>query len=349
MAGEYRQETTPITAPQAVDWLQQLADKPYRFGFYTALRRLEAIYPGRPRLGYSARPRDDMVRIGQQASLAFAPSTLAAFERSETDAHRLQTYFFGMLGPNGALPLHLTEFAYERTQRHRDRTFARFLDLFHHRFATLFYRAWAEGQPTVQFDRPSQDRFGRYVGSLLGIGIDSLRNRDEMPDLTKLHFAGHMSCKTRHASGLQAILQSFLRVPVELEQFVGHWMELPSDCHLKLGGDRTAATLGSAAVLGRRIWDRRQTFRLTLGPLSQEDYVRLLPGGASLRRLEAVVKNYVGLTLRWEVRLVLRREEIPPLRLGRQGKLGWTSWLKPRNPKKHADDLVLHSDRRRAS
>ena len=45
---------------------------------------------------------------------------------------------FGLLGPNGPLPLHLTEYVRERLRHHADPTFARFLDLFHHRFALFF-------------------------------------------------------------------------------------------------------------------------------------------------------------------------------------------------------------------
>ena len=44
-----------------------------------------------------------------------------------------------------------------------DPTFAVFADLFHHRMLSFFYRAWAQAQPTVSFDRPEADRFGAYV------------------------------------------------------------------------------------------------------------------------------------------------------------------------------------------
>jgi len=336
MAGEPRTQTPDLS------WLKQLEAEPYKYGFYLTLRRLEATFRNRPRLGYAARPRDEALRIGQLPSMAFSPSTLSSFKKlDDRDVYRLQTHFFGLFGANGPLPLHLTEFAYERILRNRDRTIAGFFDVFHHRFATYFYRAWADTQPTVQFDRPESDRFAVYVGSLIGIGVPALRNRDRMPDYTKFHFAGHLSSQTRHASGLCAIVGSFLRVPAQLEEFVGHWLELPADCRLKLGVEPDCATLGSSAILGSRVWDRRQTFRLDLGPMSLADYNRLLPGSETLARLKDVIRNYVGLTLRWDIRLTLKSEDIPPLTLGRQGKLGWTSWLGRRPPKQDARDLVL--------
>lgn len=336
MAGENRTQTPDLS------WLKQLEAEPFKFGFYLALRRLEATFRDRPRIGYAARPRDEKIRIGQVPSMAFSPSTLASFKKSDVaDFYQLQTFFFGLLGANGPLPLHLTEFAYERILRSRDQTIARFFDVFHHRFATYFYRAWADAQPTVQFDRPEADNFARYVGSLIGIGVPSLRNRDRMPDNTKLHFSGHLSAQTRHASGLCAIVASFLRVPAKMEEFVGHWLELPRDCLLKLEKNSQCTTLGTSAIVGRRVWDRRQTFRLDLGPMSLADYNRLLPGGETMTRLKDVIRNYVGLTLRWDVRLTLKSEEIPPLELGRRGKLGWTSWLGRRKKGEDARDLVL--------
>mgnify|MGYP002138968179 CR=1 FL=1 len=58
-------------------------------------------------------------------------------------------------------------FARQRILHSGDATFSRFLDILHHRFAALFYRAWAQAQPTVSLDRPDEDRFAGYVGALV--------------------------------------------------------------------------------------------------------------------------------------------------------------------------------------
>jgi len=142
------------------DLLAALAKAPWSFGFCHTLRRLDCLQPDRPRIGATARPADDPIRLGQQPSLRFAPSELAALEPpGKGRAPRLQVYFLGLLGPNGPLPLHLTEYARDRRRNSGDRTFTRFLDSFHHRMLSLLYRAWAQAQPAVGFDRPEQDRF----------------------------------------------------------------------------------------------------------------------------------------------------------------------------------------------
>ena len=75
--------------------------------------------------------------------------------------------------------------------------------------------------------------------------------------------------------------------------------------------------------------------------MSRGDYTRLLPGGESLRRLVAFVRNYIGDELAWDFRLILKRDEVPKLELGKRGQLGWTTWLGDRSADSDADDLVI--------
>ena len=81
-----------------------------------------------------------------------------------------------------------------------------------------------------------------------------------------------------------------------------------------------------------------------MGPTNLKDYERMLPGGESFERLKAWVRNYVGDELSWEVQLVLKAEEVPAVRLGEAGRLGWTTWLQSRPFDKDTKDLVLGPD-----
>ncbi len=168
-----------------IELLASLQQQPFHYGFYAALRQLECLYKNKPRIGYSRKPSDDAVRFGQEPSMQFAPSALASFEAKEGKLLKLKVLFFGVFGPNGPLPLHLTEYARSRIRNSKDDTFAEFTDMFHHRLLSLFYRAWADKEPTVQYDRPDKDRFAFYVASLLGISESSLLKRDAIPDHPK--------------------------------------------------------------------------------------------------------------------------------------------------------------------
>jgi len=330
------------TSADPVALFEALRRKPYAFHFFQALRRLECLCPDRPRLGKSVRLADDPVRLTQEPSLAFAPATLAAFDPGTEDRPpRLSEYFLGLFGPQGPLPLHLTEYARDRSRNHGDRTFAGFADLFHHRILCLFYRAWADAQPTVSFDRPETDRFNVYVGAPFGLGMPSLWNRDAAPDLAKLHYAGRLVGQTRNPEGLQAILADFFNLPVTIENFVGHWLPLSETSRCRLGTSPTTGLLGVTAVIGERVWDCQYKFRIVIGPMPLREFQRFLPGSDSLRRLVAWVRNYVGDELLWDVNLILKREEVPPLKLGEETQLGWTTWLTSQPLGRDADDLKL--------
>lgn len=324
--------------------LRAIAAEPSAYGFYHVARLIECAHPELPRLGSSRRLRDDPVRFGEEPSLAFALATLGALDMNAGSAPRLLVRFSGLIGPNGPLPLHLTEYARDRLRNHGDNTFVRFLDTFHHRVFTMFYRAWADAQPTVSLDRPNQDPFGDRLAALAGYGGPALQARDEVPDFAKRAHAGLLANSVRNAEGLARIVSNFFRVPARVEQWQPHWMKLPPDALTRIGLGQENARLGVTAVLGAKVWDCQSRFRIVVGPLRLGQYKRFLPDQSSLARLRAWVRNYVGDELSCELQLMLKRVEVPSVTLGRAGQLGWTSWLGHRPPATHpdaADELVL--------
>lgn len=341
--------------PQAhARWLEQVAAEPWRYDFYQVLRRFESDHPHLPRLGEARRPSDEPVRIGQPADLSFAPSSLQSVVRDGRGAPRVYQRIFGLVGPNGALPTHLTELARERARQHNDPSLQRFLDLFTHRFALLFYRAWAQAQPVLDLDRPGDGGFERRLGALAGLGSDALLQRDAAGAAAKLHFTGRLARHVRDAEGLLAWARAQFDAPITIEQWCGHWMPLARDERTRLGA-REPQGLGQGAVIGSAVWDVQHKFRLVVGPMRLARYVSFLPGGDDLSRLQAMVRQWVGLEFEWDVKLVLVRADVPRLRLGRvpgspAGALGRTAWLGQRRPAANGDagdagDLVMNVER----
>jgi type VI secretion system protein ImpH len=327
----------------ALTTLSRLEEAAYRFDFFQAVRLLECAYPERPRVGESLRARDDFVRFAQEPELIFHPTTLGKFELGEAGtAPRLVVNFIGLLGANGPLPTHLTEYVRDRARNAGDPAFARFLDVFHHRMVSLFYRAWAQSQPTVGLDRSGRDRFSAYVGMVFGLAEPTLRQRDAVPDFAKLHFAGLLGGPTRPAAGLRLVLSRFFDLPVEIEECVGHWILLPPESVSRLGARDDSCALGMSTLLGGRVWDRQHKFRIVIGPLGMLDYQRFLPGGDSLKRLTDWVRNYLRDGLEWDVNLCLKQKEVPPLKLGRHARLGYTGWLHSGPAPHDARDLLLN-------
>jgi type VI secretion system protein ImpH len=328
-----RDTADPLKPDHAADVLREIADAPHKYDFFHAMRLIEAAHPDKPRMGTARRPVDEPVRLSQAADLSFAASSIASLSLTDRGGKpRVEVRFFGLFGPNGPLPLHMTAYARERRLHHHDETFSRFADLFHHRLLLLFYRAWAQAQPTVSLDRPGADRFADYVGSLVGVGGADWRGRDAAPDHTRLAFAGLLSRQVRNADGLAHLLSGYLNMAARVEQFVGRWMPLPEGERTRIGrraSSRRLSTsqLGSSAVLGRSVFDRQHHFRIHIGPLNLRAFEALLPVGSALPAVQALIKQYVGLEFGWDLRLELDKKQVPACRPGRYGRLGWTTWL----------------------
>ncbi|WP_145925187.1 type VI secretion system baseplate subunit TssG [Bordetella sp. H567] len=336
-------------APAALpaDFWRRLQAQPYSHDLFNTLRWIDARAGGRAPLGRDSLPRNEPVRLRQEPSMAFAPSTLAAAQDAQPGRPaELSIYSFGLFGPNGPLPLHLTEHARERMHHHRDRTLSAFADIFHHRLILLFYRAWADAQSTVSLDR-GEERFTRYVASLLHMGQPSMRRRDAVMDHAKYYMSGHLLRQTRNPEGLKHILQEFFQVPVRIGEFVPQWIRLEPAQRLTLG---SAMGLGRDTVLGAAVRDAQHRFRIDIGPLDLASYQAFLPGGARGRQLMHWVRHYIGIEFAWDARPLLRAADVRGVRLGSPQPLGLASWLGTRRPAQgDAGDLLLDYESRERS
>ena len=311
------------------------------YEFFAALRLIEAATPQAARLGRSARAAGEPVRLGQVPTLAFPPTMFVEARRLADGRLWLGGAFFGLFGPNGPLPLHLTEYAHDRRHNFRDPTFARFADIFHHRSMCLFYRGWADAQPAVHGDRPASDRFRQYLGALAGLGQASLRGRDALPDAFKLHHAGLLAAQTRNPEALTTLLEGFFGERIRLAEFRGEWMRLRREDRLQLGRSARSGRLASSATLGERVWGAQHRFRVVMGSMPYERFARFLPGSTALQQLCAIVRHVVGWELEWDLQLIVDRAQVPGCRLGQGARLGWSSWLASRPRARDADDVVL--------
>jgi type VI secretion system protein ImpH len=327
---------------QALTFRQQLADDPYGYEFFQVLRLLEALGPAHARLGETSRAVRETIRLAQEPSLAFPTSMVSRFEpAAEGGKDRLEVRFLGLFGPQGPMPLHITEYVQQRDLHSGDSTFRRFADVFHHRMLSLFYRAWANAQPCVGLDRPDGDQFFDYVGSLIGIGQPGARDHDVLDDHTRLYYSGALAMQNGPADGLEAIVEDYLGIPTVVDEFVGEWLEIPPQFRLRLGETEMTGTVGDSATAGEKAWSCQSRFRLVCGPMSYEKFRRLMPDRDVLERLAHLVRSYAGDALSWDVNLILNRQEVPALRLGEDGHLGWTTWLGNRPSDTDAADVLL--------
>jgi len=311
--------------------------------FFMALRLLQARL-ALPAIGTDLSPGRERLRLGQDPSLGFAPAAISgAYWNAERRRIELKLCFTGLLGPNGPMPLHLTEYVLDRLNHSKDGTLAAFLDLFHHRIYSLLFRAWALNQPTVAIEDTAGQRHLHYLRCLVGLGGGGTTGRDSVPDEARIFYGGWLGGLSRSPAGLGAILSDFLGVPAEVHSFQGMWLELPRDSQCRLGASRATGILGATCFAGERFWVVHLKFRIRIGPLRWREYENLLPCGTAFRQVAAWVRSYLGDELFWEAQLVLRREDVPECRLGSGVCLGWSTWLGRPGAVRDVDDLVAQA------
>ena len=304
---------------------------------------------------------------GDAAALALDAVLAASGEAAHDSPHALHSHevarialtpaFMGLLGVTGALPLYYTETLAQREHHHKDRAARAFLDVFSHRAVALFYQAWRKHRLAVQYEGAQRQRFLPEVLALAGLGQRGLRERmagalGGVADESLAFHAGALQRRTLSARQLQQVLQSYLKVPVRIEQFVGRWYRLPDEARGHLGmiaGGRagqvpTTGVLGRSAMLGERVWQRDLRMRVVLGPLDRADLRRFLPGGRGAAALKSWLTMLNGVALEYEVNLTLQRDEVQGCTLGshrspHEARLGWDTFLQTRPATQDRSDV----------
>jgi type VI secretion system protein ImpH len=322
-----------------------VGEEPYRFEFFQAVRVLERLLGERKAPGRFANPQTEVVRFGAHNTAVFPASEIQSLQWREGRAPLMVVNFMGLTGPEGVLPLYYTQFVAERV-RAKDTAVRDFLDIFNHRMISLFYQAWERYRFTVQYERGEGDRLSQYLLDLIGLGTKGLRDRQAVPDLSLVYYAGLLGQRPRSALALRQLVEDYFEVPAEVVQFAGAWyrLDVPTRCRLDAGATESEQ-LAVGAVVGDEVWDEQSRVRLRLGPLGLEQYQDFLPTGTAYEPLRALVRFFAGNEFDFEVQLVLKREEVPGCELGRGDqtapRLGWITWAKSAAMRRDPDDTVL--------
>jgi type VI secretion system protein ImpH len=323
---------------------KELREEPWNFQFFQAVRLLERLQTGLP-VGRFGNPEQEAVRFEVNPALDFPPSEIHSLDWDPGQQPRMSVNFFGLSGSLGSLPIPYTEYIIERG-RARDNTLQDFLDIFHHRFISLFYSAWEKYRFPVAFERDGQDRFTRYLLDFIGLGTSGLRNRLSIRDDAMVYYTGLLALQPRSALALRQVLSDYFGVPVEVQQFIGAWYPLSKANQSRVGEDRPyCEQVALGAVAGDEVWDRQGRARVVLGPLMLEQYLDFLPCGTAYGPLNEMVQFFSRRAFDFELQLILRREETPRVLLD-DGEasgpmLGWTTWMKSAPMTRDPGETVL--------
>ena len=350
--------------------IDDLIKNPSSFDFFAAVRLLERLADEwqddhgngsstRTEVGGDADPKHETIRFRAEPAMTFSVGDIARVDvESNPDNDRpprteMSVNFFGLIGPNGALPQHYTTLILERL-RQRDHALRQFLDLFQHRSISLLYRAWEKYRVPFLYERSERakgetDLATLALYSLVGLGTDGLRQRRTFDDRVSLFYSGTFSRQQRPALELQRILSEQMAVPVKVHQFFGRWMTLGdgelSRLSSQSGNGNRYNRLGVSVVLGRRIRDIQGSFRLVLGPVNYTQFRRFTPPGDDLKPLCELTRSFTGPEFEFDVQVVLAPRQVPECRLDSTAtdgpRLGWNTWLRSQEIDRDVDDAVF--------
>lgn len=328
----------------AAGLIRRLADEPYRFEFFQAVRLLLSSR-GQSARGNGLDGLESVIRFRNSISLAFPPSEIEAIEFEWSDEasasgdndmpfrHAILTpSFIGLTGPSGVLPRHYTQHVAEREFHQRDFATRAFLDIFTSRAVALFYRSWLKYRLHFQYESDRSGSFLPLVLHFAGIGLSGTRNRllDDtggIADESLAHYAAALRARPQPLGWFARVASDYFGTRFHAEQFVGQWFDLPSSERTRLGMANCA--LGQTSFCGGRIWDRQSKVRITIGPLRRkqfDDFLPGAPGSAGVRRLFHLM---VGTVVDCEVRLLLDKRDTRTAYLDSHNgdaRLGWTAW-----------------------
>ena len=315
--------------------LPALLDQAPQMNFFRFCELLELAAPHLPALGCSDSPAQESVRFRSRKRLGFPNREIDAVEFDVDDPTAppaVRTTFLGLYGVDARMPSYfIDEIAQNREGAE---PLAAFLDLFHHRIVTQFYRVWRKYRYPAGFRSNGQDDISRYLLSFTGLGIGEPASTQQHVGTRKLlSMLGLAGQKTRTAEGLTGVLQHAAPdAQIEVQEFYPVWVALT---------DFERMPLGQNCVLGRGFYDRANAIRVVLRPQSRDSVLGLMPGQAQHKEVMALLRFYLGYAAQAHLHLEVRPELMPaPALNSGDVRLGYSSRLPDATPAKKKDSVV---------
>ncbi|MEJ0003729.1 MAG: type VI secretion system baseplate subunit TssG [Pararobbsia sp.] len=294
-----------------------------RMNFFRFCELIELAAPDQPPLGGTDSSASEPVRFRSRARVGFPNRELDAVECDADQpaaAPTVRTTFLGLYGVDARMPSYFVDEVAQN--REGAESMAAFLDLFHHRIVTQYYRVWRKYRYPAGFRRGGTDDISRYLLSFAGLGIGSPQTGEAVGTRKLLSMLGLVGQKTRTAEGLVGVLRH--AVPdarITVEEFHPVWIDV---------GRHEPAALGEHCLLGRGFYDRGNSVRIVMTPQTREAVLGLMPGQGNHREVMALLRFYLGYEAQAYLEMRVRPELMPaPVLSSERVRLGYTTQLPP--------------------
>jgi type VI secretion system protein ImpH len=296
------------------------------WSFAVAMSTLERSIPGHPPIGETGAPQAERVFLRANRTLGFPPEEVAAILRrpGSDDAYDVVVNLFGLFGPSSPMPAHISERVIHAEE---EGALGDFLDFFNHRLIGLLYRTWKHYKHHMRYEPGATDTISSAIVALFG--WHPVPAEADVPSRNVLlPYAGLLSLGSRSAAIVSGIASHTLGLRCRIEEFVERQIRIPESETWVFGAGEYV--LGETTIIGEFVADAAGQFRIHVGPVNHDTFLKLLPGEEMYQRLQTIVALAVRDPLTWDVEVELLPGEAPDMCLG-SSRLGWTSFAAP-NP-----------------
>jgi len=336
--------------------IDRLVRRGWEFDFFPAVWLLERFAAGGAPVGGVGPVSAERIRFRPEVSMVFPATdvrraTVVDGPSEDESIYQIDVTFMGLYGVSTPLPLHYAVDVLRSVDHSRSGANVEgvesarparetgeeggsplrdFLDLFHHRLISFFYRSWLKYRFERSFALSGRDDIAGYllwfIGCSPGVDAETLG----VPPIRLLRYAGVLTQHPRSGMTLAGVLRDYWNDPsIGVETCLGRWVRVSSADQNRLG--EANSRVGFDVTLGEQVYDLNGTFLVRIGPMGWEEYLSFLPDGTRTAQTRALIRYYCMDPLACTLELRIRAGEVPSLRIGSDesaGRLGFTSWVR---------------------
>lgn len=275
-------------------------------------------------------------RYTSDDSLALATKSIKHERNSET----LEVAESVLTGSQGILPNHYTELLLSQIRK-KETAYKEFLDLFNQRTQELLYQSWLKHKLPQCLELQSND-FNTAVASphsilqsMAGTLDSQAEERLGVSSNELMGLSGLLSKPVKSANAIRQICEHLLKLPVEVEQFQGEWLEIPADLQTSLHDSNSNREmnnqLGINTVLGQKNWFVQGKFNVVIKVSDEDTLLSIRPDRAVTRKLSRILKLATGKFQDFNLILEAPKRLLKPVQLShsddKKPLLGWNTQL----------------------
>jgi len=311
-----------------IKMLDKIASEARDFDFFQAVRLIKRIVN-----------EDRTLYFETHVSLAHTVSDIEAIQFDKSNI-TLWVTFIGLIGQLGIMPAHYTGLLLERLNK-KDETLQAFFSIFQHRIITLLYKAWEQSQIYLSLD---QGNYNNEMISLLKALTGQFGgNTPRWEENINLYYSNFYNNQRRSVMGLLKIIEDHFALPVTITEHVGEWITIEKEqlTYLKRGYNNQ---LNHNMIVGRRAWHLQDKFTLTVGNISYQKFLDLLPNKPMMKKIQKIIASYCGYHLQYNIVVKIIKSSIPLKPLGKKHvmQLGWNTWLNKTGNINTKDLILIH-------